>query len=147
MATKPKRVIRRPSSSPLPWIITVVAAVALGLVVTLGRRDAKSGHPEPRANAASLGESVMPATFFTENPGVLRTYQLAREIPATLDALYCHCHCHEDAGHRSLLTCFQSEHGAGCDICLGEADMAHQMQAQGKSIRDIRQQIDLAFGR
>jgi hypothetical protein len=78
---------------------------------------------------------------------VLRTYQLAREIPGTLDGLYCHCHCREDAGHRSLLTCFQSQHGAGCDVCLGEGEMAHELQGQGKSIQDIRQQIDLAFGR
>ena len=146
MATKPKRVIRQPRSS-LPWILTVVAAIALGLVVTLGRRPAPGGHPEARGDAGSLGESVMPASFFTDNPRVLRTYQLAREIPATLDALYCHCHCREDAGHRSLLTCFQSQHGAGCDVCLGEAELAHQMQGQGKSLQDIRQQIDVAFGR
>ena len=89
----------------------------------------------------------MPASFFADNPNVLRTYQLARKIPATLDGIYCYCHCKENMGHRSLLSCFQSQHGAGCDICLGEAETAAQMQADGKSLQEIRAQIDLAFKR
>ena len=146
MATKTTKARRRPASST-PWVIgAAVLGVALALVLTVGRRPASGGgHPEPRSDAASMSETVMPASFFTDNPRVLRTYQLAREIPATLDGIYCNCHCKEDAGHRSLLTCFQSQHGAGCDICLGEAEMAEEMHAQGKSLQEIRSQIDLAF--
>lgn len=146
MATNRKRVIRQPPSK-LPWIIATVAAIALALVLTLGRQTPPGTHPEPRADAANLGETVMPASFFTDNPMVVRTYQAAREIPATLDGIYCYCHCRENEGHRSLLTCFQSQHGAGCDVCLEEAQMAHQLHAQGRSLEDIRAQIDLAFGR
>ena len=142
-----KKPVRRPSSAT-PWIITAVAGVALALALTVGRKPAASrAHPEPRADAGTLGETVMPASFFTADPNVRRLYQVARENPALLDGLYCNCHCHETHGHRSLLTCFQSQHGAGCDICLGEADMAGQMQAQGRSLQDIRAQIDLAFAR
>jgi hypothetical protein len=94
-----------------------------------------------------MGGTVMPASFFTANPRVLRTYQLAHEIPETLDGIFCYCHCKQELGHRSLLTCFQSQHGAGCDICLGEAEMAEQMKAQGRTLGEIRSQIDLAFGR
>jgi hypothetical protein len=78
---------------------------------------------------------------------VVRAYQLARQIPGTLDGLYCYCHCKEQSGHRSLLTCFQSEHGAACDICMAEAETAGEMVAQGRSLADIRTQIDVAFGR
>jgi hypothetical protein len=147
MATNRKTVRRR--SSPTPWIIGALIGVAVALVLTVGRRPATrvATHPEPRADAANMGETVMPASFFSANPRVVRTYQLARQIPATLDGLYCNCHCKEDAGHRSLLTCFQSQHGAGCDICLEEAELAGQMQAQGRSLQDVRAQIDLAFAR
>jgi hypothetical protein len=146
MATK--KPIRRPSS-PTPWIVGAVIGVALALVLTVGRKPAAGGrvHPQPRAEAATLGETVMPASFFTGDPNVRRIYQVARENPALLDGIYCNCHCHETHGHRSLLTCFQSQHGADCDICLGEAEMAGEMQAQGKSLQEVRAQIDLAFGR
>ena len=146
MATKPAKGAQRPASK-LPWVITAVAVVGLAAALMVGRRPSGPAHPEPRADAASLGESLMPASFFTSNPRVLRTYQLARDVPAVLDGIYCYCHCKEELGHRSLISCFQSQHGAGCDICLAEADMAEQMHAQGKSLADIRAQIDLAYGR
>ncbi len=146
MATNPKKAIRRPTSA-LPWIITAVALVGLAAALMVGRGSGGPLHPEPRADAASMGESLMPASFFTSNPRVLKTYQLARDVPAVLDGIYCYCHCKEELGHRSLISCFQSQHGAGCDICLGEADMAEEMHAQGKSLAEIRAQIDIAFAR
>jgi hypothetical protein len=137
----------RRSTSALPWIITGVAGVALLVVLLTVRSSRGPSHPQPRPDAGTMGETVMPASFFADNPRVLKTYQLARQIPGTLDGIYCHCHCKEEMGHRSLLTCFQSQHGAGCDICLGEAETAEQMQAEGKSLQEIRAQIDLAFRR
>jgi len=136
---------RRPSS-PLPWVIAAAAGVGLALVLMMGGgKGGKASHPDPRPEASTLGETVMPASFFTDNPKVVQTYQAVRAIPEVLDGLYCNCHCKEEAGHRSLLTCFQSQHGAGCDICLGEAQTALEMHAQGKSLAEIRSQIDMAF--
>ena len=62
-----------------------------------------------------------------------------------LDGLYCHCGCKEHAGHRSLLSCFQSEHGAGCEICLREADMAFHLHREGRSLDAIRAAVDASF--
>jgi len=144
MATN-RKPVRRPV---LPWVITAVAGGALVVFLVVGKRSAPSStHPEPRADAAGMGESVMPVSFFSDNPRVVKTYRAARDIPAVLDGIYCNCHCKEELGHRSLLTCFQSQHGAGCDICLGEAEMAEQMHAAGKSLAEIRSQIDIAFSR
>jgi hypothetical protein len=61
------------------------------------------------------------------------------------DGLYCYCECKENFGHKSLLTCFESEHGASCDICLTEAAMAAEMHANGASLDAIRQAIDARF--
>ena len=66
----------------------------------------------------------------------------ARTQAATLDGVYCHCDCSKHAGHRSLLTCFEGEHGAYCDICMGEAMVASGMADQGRSLEEIRTAID-----
>ena len=42
-----------------------------------------------------------------------RAYQIAREIPDVLDQLYCYCECDKHLGHKSLLSCFTDDHGAG----------------------------------
>jgi hypothetical protein len=72
----------------------------------------------------------------------VRAYEGAREFPAVFDGLYCYCQCKENMGHRSLLTCYQSEHAASCDVCLTEGTMATQMHRQGASLDQIRQAID-----
>jgi hypothetical protein len=79
-------------------------------------------------------------------PGTLEAYAAARSAPAVLDGVYCHCDCSQHAGHRSLLTCFESDHGAYCDICMGEAVLAAQLAARGTSLQEIRAAIDARFG-
>jgi len=39
-------------------------------------------------------------------------HQVAREIPDTLDQLYCYCECDKHMGHRSLLSCYTDGHAA-----------------------------------
>jgi len=79
-------------------------------------------------------------------PGALEAYQAARRVPQVLDGLYCHCNCSKSFGHRSLLTCFESEHGARCDICMGEAMLASQGSARGASLDQLRKAIDAQYG-
>ncbi|MBI1737385.1 MAG: hypothetical protein HYR51_19605 [Candidatus Rokubacteria bacterium] len=40
------------------------------------------------------------------------THQIAREIPDTLDQLYCYCQCDKSIGHKSLLSCYTDGHAA-----------------------------------
>ena len=74
---------------------------------------------------------------------VVQAYKAAQQVPQVLDGLYCHCK--ENFNHRSLLSCFQSEHGASCDICQGEARMAAEMHRQGKSLEEIRRAVDARY--
>ena len=39
-------------------------------------------------------------------------HQIAREIPDTLDQLYCYCECDKHMGHKSLLSCYTDGHAA-----------------------------------
>jgi hypothetical protein len=136
---------RRPRAA-VPWIIAGVAAAGL-VAVLVTSRAGPPAHPEPRADAEQAGAGVMPPSFFASNPRVRQAYQTAREIPVALDGLYCYCQCKEHLGHRSLLICFHSQHGAGCDVCIDEAVRAGEMIRDGRSLADIRTAIDVAFAR
>ncbi|HKY28422.1 MAG TPA: CYCXC family (seleno)protein [Pyrinomonadaceae bacterium] len=82
--------------------------------------------------------------LFTGNKRL--AYQAAKEIPQTLAQLPCYCHCDRGHNHKSLHSCFESEHGENCGICIGEALMAHNLQKQGVTVSEIRKQIIAAYG-
>ncbi len=64
--------------------------------------SAESARPFPR---------LVPAVYF-RNPIVARAYQIAADIPEVIAQQPCYCRC-EKFGHRSLLDCYASDHGAG----------------------------------
>ena len=138
--------------SRAPWLIAGAAAVALAAVVLLQRpREGEgeggvhaSNHPTSRPGITAA--KVVPASLVPRTPGAAEAYAAARNAAATLDGVYCYCDCSKNAGHRSLLTCFEGEHGAYCDICMREAMVANGMAQQGRSLEEIRTAIDLQFG-
>jgi hypothetical protein len=130
-------------SRKIPWVVAAVAVVAAVIVLALGRAGAAGRHPTPRPGVT--GAAVLPASQFGQDERLVRAYTAAREMPEVFDGLYCYCRCKENFGHRSLLTCFESEHGASCDICLGEAKLAADMHARGASLEEIRAAIDAQF--
>jgi Protein of unknown function with PCYCGC motif len=67
-------------------------------------------------------------------------YELAAKIPAVLHQQPCYCYC-DRMGHNSLHSCFETTHGAQCDICLKELYYAYAMNQQGRTARQIRQGI------
>ena len=130
--------------SKAPWMVAGAAAVALAGVVFLTRPASGSTHPTPRAGITA--GKVLPDFAIPKNPGAVDAYAAARRAAETLDGVYCHCDCSKHSGHRSLLTCFESDHGAYCDICMGEATLASGMAARGQSLMEIRAAIDRQFG-
>ncbi len=96
----------------------------------------------PPAN--TLPPTLSPA-LFTGNERL--AYQAAKEIPQTLAQMPCYCHCDKGHGHKSLLSCFESQHGENCGICIGEALMAHQLKKRSRlTDAEIREQIIAAYG-
>jgi hypothetical protein len=91
----------------------------------------------------TLPQTLSPE-IFTGNKRL--AYQAAKEIPQTLAQLPCYCHCDRGEGHKSLHSCFQSEHGENCGICIGEALMAYNLEKQGVTVSEIRKQIVNAYG-
>ena len=128
----------------LPWLIAGAAVVALVIVVLGTRRAHAAPHPDPRPGVTA--ERVLPPALVPDTPGALEAYETARRAPQVLDGLYCHCNCSKFLGHRSLLTCFETDHGSRCDICMGEAVLAARLAAEGNSLQQIRGAIDAQFG-
>ncbi|HVH08432.1 MAG TPA: CYCXC family (seleno)protein [Gemmatimonadales bacterium] len=128
----------------VPWLVAGAAVLATVIVLALGRRGPGAVHPDPRPDITA--ERVLPPALLPDGPGVIEAYAAARNAPQLLDGVFCHCHCARTFGHRSLLTCFESDHGARCDICMGEARLATTLAARGRSLDEIRRAIDERFG-
>jgi hypothetical protein len=125
---------------------TVIALGVIVLVLGLAMaRTANAHHPDPRDDADMV--PLAASDRYASYPRIAQVYEMAAEIPHVLDGLYCHCDCSLHAGHRSLLTCFQDDHGAACDVCLSEAALAHRMTTEGRSLREIRKAVDDLYQR
>jgi hypothetical protein len=66
-------------------------------------------------------------------------YEVAHQMPATLDRLHCFCECAESPRfqHKTLLTCFTDNHAAGCGICIREAMTAADLKQKGASDDEV----------
>jgi hypothetical protein len=126
----------------------LVVAVVVGLAFFAPSRPRDGHAPHIVASGRSDASHVLdPATF--SDPRQQRAYAAARAIPAVLNQLYCWCHCRESTifHHRSLLECFESDHGSQCGICMGEATLAYDMVKRGVTdVRQIQDAIDGRFG-
>lgn len=117
-----------------PADLTAAARAQAGLVVR---------HPDPRPGVDSsrvLASTRVPA-HLTE------LYDHVRAMPEVIDGLGCHCGCAEIPGMYSLLSCYEESGMAQyCEICQGEARLAHRLHGEGHSLADIRAAIDRRFG-
>ena len=73
-------------------------------------------------------------------PYQVHAYELATKIPGVINQLPCYCFC-ERIGHKSLHTCFESDHGAHCGICMKEVYYAYQQTKLKKTPEQIRDGI------
>ena len=134
---------RRAGGPPKGAVIMVLVAL-LGLAgVFVATRPASADHPEPRGSTPA----VMSPSAFAGYPRIQETYRMVAEIPHVIDGLFCYCECEDHSGHYSLLDCFRDEHGAGCDICMTEAQIAYRMTKEGRSLQEIRAEIDGLYDR
>jgi hypothetical protein len=55
--------------------------------------------------------AVLDAKQFSDS-AVVKAYRYAKELPEIFSQQPCYCHCDAGNGHRSLLDCFATDHGA-----------------------------------
>jgi hypothetical protein len=94
-------------------------------------------HPEPPKGALP---PLLEASIYTDKL-VFNAYAVAARVSKVLYQQPCYCHCDRSQGHGSLLDCFASRHGAGCDICQREAFYSYEQTRKGKTPAQIREGI------
>jgi hypothetical protein len=136
------------------WRFLSAAALfgfALGLVLIPQRAASESpqGTNPPQSAAdepvpafhAQAPQGALPATMNPEmfpDTVVQNAYTVAAKIKKTLYQQPCYCHCDRSQGHGSLLDCFASKHGAGCNICMYEDFYSYEQSRKGKTAAQIR---------
>jgi uncharacterized protein with PCYCGC motif len=75
-----------------------------------------------------------------QSPYQTHAYDLAAKIPAVLHQQPCYCYC-DRMGHNSLHSCFETTHGARCDVCLKELYYSYSEHRKGKTASQIRKGI------
>ncbi len=126
----------------------ILCAVALGMVLAAPRASSRQaqGAEEPvpafhsEAPQGKLPETLSPSLF--TNVVVQNAYTLAARVKRVLYQQPCYCHCDRSQGHTSLLDCFASKHGSGCDVCMREAIYSYEQSHKGKTASQIRAGIE-----
>ncbi len=108
-----------------------------------GMQPAASNEPVPAFHAQpATGElpQTMEPSLFTDKL-IFNAYVVAGRMEKVLYQQPCYCHCDRSQGHGSLLDCFVSRHGSGCNICMKEAFYSYEQTRRGKKPEQIREGI------
>ena len=104
-----------------------------------------SDHPDPRPGID--GSGVLAAEQLTNAPHLVELFDAVREIPHIADGLLCYCGCARVEGYRSLLSCYEAPGMAQyCEICQGQARLAHGRWKEGQTLDQIRRATDARYG-
>ncbi|MGB8493852.1 MAG: CYCXC family (seleno)protein [Candidatus Acidiferrum sp.] len=108
-----------------------------------GMQHVSTDEPVPAYHAQpAQGElpPTMEPSLFTDKL-IFNAYVVAGRVKKVLYQQPCYCHCDRSQGHGSLLDCFVSRHGSGCDICMKEAFYSYEQTRRGKKPEQIREGI------
>jgi hypothetical protein len=95
------------------------------------------------ADAAANSLTLNPDLFQGE---IQAAYLVAQQHPDLLAQLDCYCGCEQHEGHKNLLDCFRTNHGATCATCTGEAVTAGQLSEKGTPVEQIREILHQRYG-
>jgi Protein of unknown function with PCYCGC motif len=118
--------------------VTIVAPRAASHQAQTAEEPLPAFHTE--APTGQLPETLSPSQF--SNVVVQNAYTLAARVKKVLYQQPCYCHCDRSQGHKSLLDCFASTHGAGCGVCMREAIYSYEQTKKGKTPTQIREGIE-----
>jgi len=140
-----------PAGHPSEAAVAPSAAVPVSAGVAVPAGDMVM----PTAEAVSAAWQARPEYVRALPSEWQGAYSFALARPDVLQWLPCYCGC-AGAGHRSNLDCFFQrretgvisfeEHASFCDICVETANLAQQLLREGKTMAQIREAVDAAFG-
>jgi len=127
----------------LPGMFLIILAVSAPWAKSQAGGEVPAYNAAPPPKGAKLPPILSRDQLWGENgqfPYQIRAYDLAAKIPVVLHQQPCYCYC-DRMGHNSLHSCFESAHGARCDICLKELYYAYEQHTKGKTATQIRKGI------
>src|SRR6266404_4497522 len=95
--------------------------------------DVPAFHSAAPAKGEALPAILSPAQLAPENRKYAHAYEIAAKVPKVLYQQPCYCFCDRSVGHKSLHSCFESDHGAHCSTCMKEVFYSYQMTKAGKT--------------
>jgi uncharacterized protein with PCYCGC motif len=132
--------------------LAALAVLALAVVAAAPAKKPAPAKAPPAVSCAGCTEkgAILDPNLFSDSryePEVKPAYEAARKYPKTLDQLHCFCECQESMTHRhkTLLTCFTSNHAAGCGICMREALLAAELKDKGMPDDQIENTVESVF--
>ncbi|SFE79466.1 Protein of unknown function with PCYCGC motif-containing protein [Bacillus sp. OV194] len=96
-------------------------------------------------------------SFLMKQPKEIQViYQAAAKHKELLEKIPCYCGCGEEANHKNNYDCFVHEnkkngaivwddHGTKCGVCLEIAAQSVMDYSKGKSVKEIRENIDKTY--
>lgn len=112
---------------------------------------------ETKGDIQQMTASVDELPFFVKNKPeyTQMVYTLAAKNDKLLQYIPCYCGCGESVGHKSNADCFVKSvkpdgvvwdsHGTKCGVCMNIAEESVKLQADGKSVKEIRAFIDQKY--
>jgi len=120
--------------------LVLLAVVATFTVLALAQGDHVPAYntapPQPGEVMPILPPDQRVGELF-KYPYQVKAYELAAKIPGVINQLPCYCYC-ERIGHKSLHTCYESDHAAHCGICMKEVFYAYEQTKLRKTPEQIR---------
>jgi Protein of unknown function with PCYCGC motif len=131
---------------------TTDASVASGAEMP----GAASHDPGTDAAAVETAWAARPDYVRGADARVQEAYRYALERPDVIRWMPCYCGC-ASMQHRSNLDCFLrarmtagavafEQHASFCDVCVQTALLAKQRIGEGRSLAEIRAEVDATFG-
>lgn len=124
--------------------LAVIALFAIASSAQFMENEVPAYHKTPPAKGEKLAPIASSAELDQMNLKYgfqRRAYEAAAKVPRVLYQLPCYCFCDRSAGHQSLHSCFEGDHGSHCSTCMQEAFYAYQMTKKGKTAKQIREGI------
>lgn len=135
-------------------VVPLAAAVVIGIVAAAigaaGDEGASAGGTATTSMPMVAPDGVL--DLATVSGEVAAEYRYAADHTDAYHEMRCWCGCVDAFGHRSLADCFVradgawEAHGAGCAICLGEAEAARLRLDAGDAPADIARDLDAEYG-
>jgi hypothetical protein len=135
---------------------TVMPTMATSVTSGAEMPGAASHDPGTDAAAVETAWAARPDYVRGADARVQEAYRYALERPDVIRWMPCYCGC-ASMQHRSNLDCFLrarmtagavafEQHASFCDVCVQTALLAKQRIGEGRSLAEIRAEVDATFG-